>query len=191
MLASGAKSDTLAGQAGGYGGLRCTHSPESVSNKTGTERGEGLWGTEVSAEPGTSGAPGPGSGGGRPQVNALLGRAPQQVPLAHLASRCLCQSGPPPRPGDPPPVVAGRTPQGCSRGSLGVTVGLGLISPSSRMGRTPQHTSLPSGGSLSGTEHIYLGPRPGCQELICVLDCEGSEARPLVGHGARKGPRTP
>lgn len=142
LLASVAKSDTLAGQAGGYGGLRCSHSPESVSNKTGTERGEGLWGTEVSAEPGTSGAPGPGSGGGRctepgvqqPQVNALLGGAPRQAPLAHLASRCLCQPGPPPRPGDPPPVVAGRAPQGCSRGSLRVTAGLGLISPSSRMG---------------------------------------------------------
>lgn len=52
------------------------------------------------------------------------GRDRMGVPLTHLASRCLCQSGPPPHLGDPgrtaaPPAVAGRAPQGCSQRGLG------------------------------------------------------------------------
>lgn len=73
--------------------------------------------------------------------------------LTHLAGRCLWRSGPPARPGGPgptapPPVAAGRAPQGCRRGSLGGTRA-GAQLPFSRIGHDPQHThaSSPSRGS--------------------------------------------
>lgn len=54
--------------------------------------------------------------------------------LTHLTSRCLCRSGPLPPPGSPgltapAPVGAGRAPQGCCWGSLGVTGGWGSFPP--------------------------------------------------------------
>lgn len=64
------------------------------------------------------------------------------------------------------------------------------------MGPAPAHCQLfriavqakGTGPEWDGTP---LGPRPGCHQLICVLDCEKSEIRSPAGQGAWKDPPPP
>ena len=72
--------------------------------------------------------------GGQQLQIAVLRAGPWRGLLTHLTSRCLCRSGPLPPSGSPgltapAPVGAGRAPQGCCWGSLGVTGGWGSFSP--------------------------------------------------------------
>lgn len=106
--------------------------------------------------------------GGQQLQIAVLRAGPWFGLLTHLTSRCLCRSGPLSPLGSPgltAPVGAGRAPQGCCWGSLGVTGGWGSFPPPLEAPESHKGLECSRDGCVRGPETPHGCPAVGRQGL--------------------------
>lgn len=114
--------------------------------------------------------------GGQQLQIAVLRAGPWFGLLTHLTSRCLCRSGPLPPLGSPgltAPVGAGRAPQGCCWGSLGVTGGWGSFPPPLEAPESHKGLECSRDGCVRGPRHHMAALQWGGRGWAWSAGCSG------------------